>query len=90
MSGSGVGNFQTAIVELYPNPNGTGNLMARCEVDALGNFYTTEAIPDILQGAWPRVRDGNGNIEDHPIEIFTGQCNMCHGAQEGPIEFEFN
>lgn len=70
------------------------------EVDARGNFYTTEAIDYEPSGLYVGVRDPNGNLEimergntpEENIgvgpngEIFNGSCNACHSGAQGSTE----
>lgn len=72
-----------ATVRLYTGLNGTGSLKITVEVDALGNFYTTENI-EFGGGLYTSV-EGNSDIKYmHPV-ITTGQCNSCHGVSTDPI-----
>ena len=49
------------------------------EVDAEGNFYTTETI-DFSNGLYVSIVDDAGNTKSMSGKIYTGQCNLCHGV----------
>lgn len=62
-------------VEFYSNAAGTGNPVEVIEVDANGNFYTTETLT--LTGLFPAVRSSTEK-RMMPIDFQSGQCNDCH------------
>ena len=72
------------------NPNTTiklyteaGDLKHTIEVDAQGNFYSTEAI-DFSVGLYPSATGVTSEIH-MSFPITTGQCNSCHGNSTGKI-----
>lgn len=69
-------NVPNATVYLYTGPNGTGTLKYTVEVDAKGNFFTTEAI-DFGTGLYPAIQ-GNTTTQYMSTSITTGACNSCH------------
>lgn len=85
LAGSVSGNSNSSTIELYTGPNGSGTLVDIIEVDRLGNFYTTNYI-DFSKGLYTALRESNGKREHMEDQIFYGQCNLCHGAQEDIIE----
>jgi len=70
--------FPNGTVRLTSSAQNTGNLIKSIEVDALGNFYTTQAI-DFGTGLYVSVLGTNGEVKHMSSKITTGQCNNCHG-----------
>jgi hypothetical protein len=69
-------------VRLYSDAQGS-NLKYTVQVDALGNFYTTETI-DFGSGLYPVVV--GKTISKHMASpITSGQCNSCHGVSTDKI-----
>lgn len=79
----GTSTYPNATVKLFTGPNGTGTLKNTIQVDALGNFYTTETI-DFGTGLYPSVK-GSSTTKYMPSTIANGQCNSCHGVSTGKI-----
>ena len=75
------GAFTSAIVRLYTQPNGQGELRATITGDNLGNFFTTENI-NYSGGLFPSLFGTNGSVKHMPTSITSGACNSCHGASE--------
>jgi len=77
--------YPNATINLYSQANGRGDLIATIEVDANGNFFTTEPI-NFTTGLYPAVA---GNAADNPLYMpaatTTGQCNTCHDGTNMPI-----
>jgi hypothetical protein len=71
------------LVELYTGPGGTGTLAYRIEVDARGNFYTTEDI-QFGSGLYP-VAVGSGAKKYMSDPVTSGQCSSCHGDSTDKI-----
>ena len=71
------------LVELYTGPGGTGTLAYKIEVDAKGNFYTTEDI-HFGNGLYP-VAVGSQSRKYMSDPVTTGQCNSCHGDSTDKI-----
>ena len=69
--------FPNATVKMYSEPAGMGELVYVVEVDALGNFYSTEEI-DFGNGLYPTVQ-GNELSKNMLSAITNGRCNSCHG-----------
>lgn len=67
------------IVELRTLPDGMGDLVARIEVDGLGNFYTTEALPLPETSLYPTVYSSDGARKNFmPFPTSSAACNVCH------------
>lgn len=62
-------------IEFYSNAAGTGSPIEVIEVDANGNFYTTDNLG--LTGLFPAVRSPTEK-RMMPIDFQGGQCNDCH------------
>ncbi|MBZ5715032.1 hypothetical protein [Nannocystis pusilla] len=72
------------LVELRTAPDGAGDLVLAIEVDARGNFYSTEplAFPDTA--LFPTVYSGDGARKNHmPFPTSSGACNVCHAGGFG-------
>lgn len=72
------------VVKLYTGPDGTGELRATIEVDAKGNFFTTNSI-DFTGGLYPKITGTSGNSMAMGSPITNGQCNSCHGVTTNKI-----
>jgi hypothetical protein len=77
-----------ATVELWTAPGGTGDLVLRVEADALGNFFTTEALDLASAPAFPFVKSADGvNANLMPFPTSSGACNVCHaGTGSNPVD----
>lgn len=75
--------FPNGTLRLYTGPGGTGTLRLTLEVDALGNFFTTEDV-DFGNGLYASV-EGNSDTRYMNQAITTGSCNSCHGASTDRI-----
>ena len=64
-------------VEFYDAASG-GNLKYTLEVDANGNFYTTENI-NFGSGLYPKVIAPNGDSKMMNSPFSGGGCAFCHG-----------
>jgi hypothetical protein len=73
-----------ATVYLYTGQNATGNLVAKIEADALGNFYTTEPL-SFGNGVYPVVESATGTFQYMNQVTRTGACNGCHGVSQDRI-----
>lgn len=71
-------------VKIYSGPDGSGTLMATVEVDALGNFYTTEPV-SFSGGVYTSVQSASGTEKFMDSKITSGACNSCHGSSEDKI-----
>jgi cytochrome c553 len=65
-----------ATVKLFTGPDGTGTLVATLQVDAKGNFYTTNNV-NFSAGLYPSVA-GATATNSMSSSITTGACNSCH------------
>ena len=68
----------TGKVEFYTEPNGLGTKIKTVEIDAKGNFFTTDMFN--LQGLYPVVVGPTGNKNYMSSPLTTGQCNSCHNV----------
>jgi hypothetical protein len=84
------GTAQTAAtVQLYPT--GSNTAQATLTTDALGNFYTTQAVASLVPapgqqfalGANVVVRPTGGSSRAMPGTITNGSCNGCHSPGGG-------
>ena len=66
-------------VYLYSGPNSTGSLVATLNVDAKGNFFTTDAI-DFSGGLYPAAKGPSGTMHYMSQVTRTGACNGCHNG----------
>jgi hypothetical protein len=74
-----------ATLYLYSGPEGTGDLIETVEVDANGNFYTTDAL-DFGTGLYPVIEGAQGGARVYmPGSTLNGACNGCHGISALPI-----
>ena len=69
--------YPNATIYLYTGPNATGTLVATVEVDALGNFYTTESIAWGGSGLHPVVESTVGT-RFMVTATSDANCNDCH------------
>ncbi|WP_455375374.1 hypothetical protein [Kaarinaea lacus] len=77
--------YPNATVKFYSGVNGGGALLATLEVDANGNFYTTEPM-ELTTGVYPMIEGTAGETPLHMGNFIThGQCNSCHGNSTLPI-----
>jgi len=74
-----------AVIMLYTQPNGGGQLVATLDVDQSGNFYTT-AIVNFGNGLYPAIvskKDNSTQFMATPTVI--GACGSCHGVLNAKI-----
>lgn len=83
---NGTTTNSNAVVKLYTEPNGGGELVATIEVDKKGNFYTTEDI-DFSSGLYPQL-EGINKTKYMTVPTITGACNSCHGVTEAKLTIE--
>jgi len=83
VAGTIKGNFTNSLVHIYSDLDKTNKLKS-IEVDALGNFFTTESV-DFTNGVYPEVELNDGSILNHTIKLTNGQCNLCHGQTTNEI-----
>lgn len=65
-------------VRFYSAPNGGGTLMHSVDIDAKGNFHTTDAFE--ISGLYPAITGSNGITHYMSSSLSTGACNSCHGS----------
>lgn len=70
-------------VRLYSTPDGDSEPLHVIEVDAKGNFYTTENI-DFGDGLYTSVQ-GPASMIFMESAITSGSCNSCHGISTKKI-----
>lgn len=70
--------YPNIAIQLYTGRNGTGELVKTIEVDAKGNFFTTENI-DYGQGLYVSAQ-GDLIAKYMFSPITNGACNSCHGV----------
>jgi hypothetical protein len=75
--------LKNATIKLYTEADGAGILKYSLQGDALGNFYTTEAI-DFGSGLYTSV-EGNTTVNHMTSMVIGGQCNSCHGTSTAKI-----
>lgn len=76
--------YPNGVVELRTAPDGMGELVASVEVDGLGNFYTTEALPLPTTALFPTVYSEDGARKNFmPWPTSSGACNVCHAGGAG-------
>jgi len=90
--GDGEGIFTVAgsvfqLDKSTPNPNGMVYLSAlangrevevELQVDALGNFYTTEPVA-FGKGLYPQHKSSKDTLRFMSGTVTNGSCNSCHG-----------
>jgi len=77
--------YPNATIYFYSGPNGTGTEVGSIEVDANGNFYTTESF-DFSLGVYPAIVGSQGEPPIYMSNFIThGECNTCHGTRTSPI-----
>lgn len=74
-------------IMFYTEANEGGSLVKTIEVDALGNFYTTEDI-GITMGLFPVFESENGNKKMMHTKATYGSCNSCHGVSQPAISVD--
>lgn len=78
-SSSGSTTAANGTIYLYTGPNATGTLAATIQVDAKGNFHTTDAL-DFGSGLYPVVKSASGAQQFMGTTITQGACSGCHGV----------
>ena len=74
---------KNAVVRLYSQPNGTGELVVTLQVDSSGNFYTTSPV-SFANGLYPSITSKTGT-RYMPSPAFSGACNSCHGVTNASL-----
>lgn len=70
-------NLTAGTVKLYTAANGGGTLKYTIEIDAKGNFHTTESVD--YTGLYAVVTGSNGVAHYMGSSLSSGSCNSCHG-----------
>jgi hypothetical protein len=65
------------MVNLYSSPGSKNDALATIEVDALGNFFTTEPI-NLENGLYVSVFNSDGIPKSMISPVTNGSCNDCH------------
>jgi len=71
--------YPNATIKLYSAAQGGGDLIKTIEVDANGNFYTTEKVK-FKKDVYPSVIGANGDEKFMLTPASSGSCNSCHGV----------
>ncbi len=69
--------YPNATIKLFTEPGGAGTLAYTIQVDALGNFYTTESIE--FGGGLYVSTQGSQSTKHMQSIVTNGDCNSCHG-----------
>jgi mono/diheme cytochrome c family protein len=83
-AGSVTGNSTAGMVYLYQEFGQAP--VASIQVDAVGNFYTTETI-DFSNGLRPALVNDQGVEQQMTGKIYSGQCNLCHGVTQSVLTY---
>ncbi|MFW5756599.1 MAG: hypothetical protein ACOCWK_08345 [Tangfeifania sp.] len=75
---------ENGVIELTTEAQSEGSIIATIEIDANGNFYTTEPII-IADGLYATVESQKGNKEYMLTQVTNGSCNSCHGESTDKI-----
>jgi cytochrome c553 len=74
-----------AVVMLYTQPNGGGQLVATFDVNKSGNFYTTSVI-NFGSGLYAAVVSKTSKrVEYMTTSTVSGACGSCHGVLNARI-----
>lgn len=66
-------------IELRTAPEGGGEVVLSLEVDAKGNFYSTDPLPFPEAELFPWVRSPSGDGgKGMGFPVSSGACNACH------------
>jgi hypothetical protein len=69
-------------LELRESPKPDAKVLLSVQVDGLGNFFSTEALPFPNQALFPVVRNGDGTkLNSMPFPTISGACNQCHAGR---------
>ena len=76
--------YPKATIKLYSAPQGGGDLIKTIEVDAIGNFYTTEKVK-FKKDVYPSVTGTTGIEKFMSTPATKGSCNSCHGVSTNKL-----
>ncbi|MBI1837688.1 MAG: hypothetical protein HYR91_10540 [Flavobacteriia bacterium] len=65
-------------IKLYTLPNGEGEMKAKINVDASGNFYSSE-LGDVTH-LYASITGPKGETMYMKAPLTSGDCNSCHGS----------
>jgi hypothetical protein len=71
-------------VEFFTLPDGQGELKHTIQIDAKGNFFTTENV--VFEGLYPVVTGPSGVKNYMGTPLTSGACNSCHGVSTDRIK----
>ena len=74
-----INTYPNATVKFYSGPNGTGTLHYTLQVDARGNFYTTEDMK--APGGLYVAVQGDHQTNYMQSILPSRNCNSCHGVE---------
>ena len=76
-----------AVVSFYTEPYGRGTQVLTLPVDAEGNFFTTQSVPELSQGLYPQVEHQGWVTSMVSQPTTTGSCASCHSSStsQGPV-----
>jgi len=77
--------YPDAKIYFYTEADGGGDLLLTLEVDANGNYYTTDAV-EFSAGLYPVLENAAGDHRDYMTNSITnGACSSCHGVTTLPV-----
>jgi len=83
-----VTRYPNGTIYFYGKPrDSTGadsTLIAKVQVDGVGNFYTTHPY-DLSLGVYATVVSAAGDSASMQSPITNGSCNSCHGVIQGNV-----
>lgn len=78
--------YPNAVIKLYTQPEGAGELRATIYGDAYGNFFTTNGV-DFTGGLYPVMTGATSEFAAMYQSITTGACSSCHGVSASKLHF---
>ena len=70
-------------IKLYTGANGGGTLKHTIQIDAKGNFHTTESVD--YSGLYAAITGPNGTTNYMSSSLSNGSCNSCHGGSTSKL-----
>lgn len=74
-------------IELWTQPNRSGELLRKITIDKSGNFYTAKIV-DFKGGFYPVYVGNNGKVKEMSTQTSNGSCSSCHGVTKEVIEVD--